>query len=140
MSTFSFRWVGGYRESLVPVQRSVGKGKGGLRHQVNDCILTAYISKVHTPFGAFLWVLSPFNGGPGPSRWGSGPLCILRNREDAVLPLIIRVGRAGFTLYPVFNSMRLVPTFFGEPGSLPPFTAGVICRDCYADAAAAGAE
>ena len=25
-------------------------------------------------------------------------------------------GRTGFTLYPVFNSMRLVPTFFGEPG------------------------
>ncbi len=47
---------------------------------------------------------------------GSGLLCILRNREDALLPLIIRVGRTGFTLYSVFNSMRLVPTFFGEPG------------------------
>jgi len=56
---------------------------------------------------------------------GSGLSCILRNREDALLSLIIRVGRAGFTLYPLFNSMRLVSTFFGEPGSLPPFPARV---------------
>jgi hypothetical protein len=64
----------------------------------------------------------------------------LEKPKDARLPLYPAslVGLASLCF--VFNRMRSVPMFFGEPGSLPPFPARVICRGCYADAAAAGAE